>query len=154
MLLAIVLDENKHKNLIDYINSFKKNDELIDYNNILIQLLNKGLNCNSSSSNIELELDSKIKKIIFDELKTLNNNENLIDIMNKTSNVLNSILDKLSNNNFNITNNLNNHNDNHNLECKNNSEYENYLKENNKNTEIKNVDINPLLANILNNANR
>lgn len=156
MLISIKLDEVINKDLINYINSFKKNNKIIDYNPILIDLLNKGLaNLKQNiQDNIVLRINDEIKNIIKDELNSINlniDNNNIIESINKTSNTLNLILNKLDNTSI-ITNINNNMNENKSLEVK-SSEYEKHLNENKKEINI-DVDINPLLMNILNNANK
>ena len=157
MLISIKLDEVINKDLFNYINSFKEDNKIIDYNSILIDLLNKGLANNLKKNiqdNIVLQINDEIKNIIKDELNSINlniNNNNIIESINKTSNTLNLILNKLDNTSI-ITNINNNMNENKSLEVK-SSEYEKHLNENKKEINI-DVDINPLLMNILNNANK
>lgn len=157
MLISIKLDEVINKDLINYINSFKEDNKIIDYNSILIDLLNKGLANNLKKNiqdNIVLQINDKIKNLIKDELKsiTLNiDNNNIIESINKTSNTLDLILNKLDDTSI-ITNINNNIDENKSLEVK-SSEYEKHLNENKKEINI-DVDINPLLMNILNNANK
>ena len=156
MLISIKLDEVINKDLINYINSFKEDNKIIDYNSILIDLLNKGLaNLKQNiQDNIVLRINDEIKNIIKDELNSINlniDNNNIIESINKTSNTLNLILNKLDNTSI-ITNINNNMNENKSLEVK-SSEYEKHLNENKKEINI-DVDINPLLMNILNNANK
>lgn len=166
MLYAIILDENQDKKLINYIESFRTKDGFIDYNSILINLLNKGLENKeieiikqSIQDSILLKVNDEIKNIIKNELNDINRNSSsdVTNIMDKTANTLDLILDKLNNTQFiaNINNNIdkNNHSDENMDENNETSEYDKHVNKTKKEINI-NVDINPLLANILNNANR
>lgn len=163
MLYAIVLDKDKDKSLINYIESFRTKEGLIDYNTVLIDLLNKGLESKnienikqSIQDNILLKVNDEIKNIIKNELHNINSNNDVANAIDKTTNALDLILDKLNNTQIvtNITNNDVHKNSSDDILGENReSEYEQHLKNTKKEVSI-DVDINPLLMNILNNANR
>jgi hypothetical protein len=187
LLLAIVLDDEKNKEIIDYINSFKKDDELLDYNKIVIELLNKGITNNivgDVKENVEesilLQVNDKVKDIIAQQMQEfkqenaallnqnslkeniLNNeqlknnkaNQALLSAVEKITDTLDAITEKLNNTEI-VTKVVNTSIDNANtVEEVQESEYQKHLKETKKEPVIADVDINPLLANILSNANR
>jgi hypothetical protein len=187
LLLAIVLDEEKNKEIIDYINSFTKDNELLDYNKIVIDLINKGITNNivgDVKENVEesilLQVNDKVKDIISEQmqqfkeenisllkqsslkenilnneqLKNNNVNQALVSAVEKITDTLDAITEKLNNTEI-VTKVVNTSIDNTNIvEEVQESEYQKHLNENKKEPIIADVDINPLLANILSNANR
>lgn len=160
MLLAILIDD---KELIEKINSLKNNNNPNDFNKIIIDLLKQGFKFNdineikqSIQDNILLKVNDQVRNIINEELKNINNNDNITTIIEKTTDTLDQILNKLNNveivTNANISKNSNNDSINiDNIEKE--SDYDKYIKENKKELNV-DVDINPLLLNILSNANR
>lgn len=160
MLLAILIDD---KELIEKINSLKNNNNPNDFNKIIIDLLKQGFKFNdineikqSIQDNILLKVNDQVRNIINEELKNINNNDNITTIIEKTTDTLDQILNKLNNveivTNANISKNSNNDYINiDNIEKE--SDYDKYIKENKKELNV-DVDINPLLLNILSNANR
>jgi len=174
MLIAIILDETKNSNIISYINSFKKNSNIIDYNSIIIDLINKGLQNNITQDsnqknilkdnilkndvlsqikqiiqdNIILKISEQIKEIIKKELQSITstNNPEIQNALSNTTDTLNLILNKLNETQIvaNVTN----------IEpVMQKSDYDNYIEENKKEINI-DIDVNPLLMNILNNVNK
>lgn len=160
MLLAILIDD---KELMEKINSLKNNNNPNDFNKIIIDLLKQGFKFNdineikqSIQDNILLKVNDQVRNIINEELKNINNNDNITTIIEKTTDTLDQILNKLNNveivTNANISKNSNNDYINiDNIEKE--SDYDKYIKENKKELNV-DVDINPLLLNILSNANR
>lgn len=160
MLLAILIDD---KELIEKINSLKNNNNPNDFNKIIIDLLKQGFKFNdineikqSIQDNILLKVNDQVRNIINEELKDINNNDNITTIIEKTTDTLDQILNKLNNveivTNANISKNSNDDSINiDNIEKE--SDYDKYIKENKKELNV-DVDINPLLLNILSNANR